>query len=124
MRRLSYSILCAALVILTAASISSCNKDKTPMALPDQCADTISFVGIIEPMIQANCSTSGCHDAAASAAGFNLEGHGNISANGSAILSVIRHEAGVVPMPYFQPKMNDSIIHQFDCWVIQGKLNN
>ncbi len=75
-------------------------------------------------MIQQNCSTSGCHNAASAASGYDLEGHGNISTNANAILSVIRHESGVVAMPYFQPKLNDSIIDQFDCWMIQGKLNN
>lgn len=124
MRRLSSFILSSAVVLLTVASISSCNKDQTPLAVPDQCADTISFVGIVEPMIQANCSTSGCHNAATSSAGYNLEGHGNISANGIAILNVIRHESGFAPMPFGQAKLNDSIINQFDCWVIQGKLNN
>jgi hypothetical protein len=124
MKRLHSYILSAAAITMTVITVSSCNKDQTSIAVPQQCADTISFSGIVEPMIQANCATSGCHGAASSAAGYNLEGHLNISANANAILNVIRHESGVVAMPYFQPKMNDSIIEQFNCWVFQGKMNN
>lgn len=124
MKGLSYFLLSATVGVFMVVSISSCEKDKTSVATPDQCPDTISFSGIVEPIIQANCSTSGCHDAGTSASGYNLEGHGNISANANDILNVIRHESGVTPMPYFQPKLNDSIIEQFDCWVVQGKLNN
>lgn len=124
MKKLSYFTLSAVLLLFIFASVSSCDKDKTPIIVPSECADTISFVGIIEPMIQLNCSTSGCHAASSSAGGYNLEGHGNISANGEVILSVIRHEAGFVPMPFYQSQLNDSIIQQFNCWVAQGKLNN
>ena len=109
---------------LSVVSVSSCDKDKTALPIPKVCPDTISFAGIVEPMIQANCSTSGCHDAVTAAAGYNLEGHGNISTNASAILNVIRHIPTVVAMPYGQPKLNDSIIEQFNCWLEQGKLNN
>lgn len=124
MKRLSYFLLSATVLVVMVASVASCNKDKTALPVPDQCPDTISFASVVEPMIQANCSTSGCHDAGTASQGYNLEGHGNISANANDILNVIRHESGVVAMPYFQPKLSDTIIQQFDCWVVQGKLNN
>ena len=108
----------------TVAIISSCDKDKTQPPVPVVCPDPISFSATIEPMIQANCSTSGCHDAISAAQGYNLEGHVNISANAQAILDVINHEIGVTAMPYFQPKLSDTIIQQFDCWVFQGALDN
>lgn len=122
MKGISYFILSTAALLFTFVSIASCNKDKTSIPVPEdprQCPDTISFSGIIEPMIQQNCSTSGCHDATSAASGYDLEGYGNISTNANAILSVIRHESGVVAMPYAQPKLNDSIIDQFDCWMIK-----
>lgn len=124
MKKLSYFLAAIFVVSTMMASVSSCDKDKTPIAVPNECADTVSFVQKIEPMIQMNCSTTGCHDATSSASGYNLEGHGNISANGTAILNVIRHEAGFTPMPLGQSQLNDSLISQFNCWVAQGKLNN
>ena len=127
MRGARYFILSALTIFVIVATITSCEKDKTQLpepVTPEQCPDTISFSGIVEPIIQANCATSGCHNVFTAAAGYNLEGYGNISANANAILNVINHEPGPTPMPYNMPKLNDSIIGQFDCWVVQGKLNN
>ena len=124
MKGASYFFLSAIVLLITVATVPSCNKDKTAPQTPNECADTVSFSATIEPMIQANCATSGCHNAGSAAAGYNLEGHGNISSNANIILTVIRHESGVVPMPYFQPKLNDTIIKQVGCWINQGTLNN
>lgn len=127
MKGASYFVLSAVAMLLTAASISSCDKDQTepPVpVLPEQCPDTISFSGFVEPMIQQNCSTSGCHDAGTASASYNLEGHANISLHANDILNAINHTAPAVAMPYFQPKLNDSIIEKFECWNIQGTLNN
>ncbi len=110
-------------IFIIIGSVSSCNKDKTPIIVPGECEDTVSFVGKIQPMIELNCATSGCHDTG-SAGGYNLIGHGNISANANQILNVIRHESGVSPMPKNLPKLNDTLIEQFNCWMVQGKLNN
>lgn len=127
MKGASYFLLSAMALLITVATISSCDKDKTQLPVPvtpEECPDTISFAGFVVPMIESNCSTSGCHDAATASQGYNLVGHSNISANAQAILNVINHESGVVAMPYFQPKLSDSIIQQFDCWVLQGALDN
>lgn len=125
MKAINYSLIIGlALIVVTLSVTTSCNKDKTPVIVPTDCPDTISFAGIVEPMMEQNCSTSGCHDASTATAGYDLDGYSNISANASAILNVIRHEGGVTPMPYLQPKFNDSLIQQFNCWISQGKLNN
>lgn len=126
MKKSTYLILSTAVLFLALVTVSSCNKDKTEIAVvvPENCPDTISFATTVEPMIQANCSTSGCHDAASAAAGYNLIGHGNISTNANDILTAIKHENSGSPMPLGQPKLNDTIIQQFDCWIAQGTLNN
>ncbi len=107
-------------------SFQSCRKDKVPVIIadPGDCPDTISFATQVEPIMVANCSTSGCHDAASQANGYNLEGHANIATNANDILTVIKHEGGMTPMPYNAPKLADSLIQQFECWTAQGKLNN
>ncbi len=125
MKALNYSMITAfVLVALTFSLSTSCNKDKTPLPVASDCPDTIFFSAVVEPMIQQNCSTSGCHSASSAAGGYNLVGHGNVSANASIILDVIKHEGPVAPMPLGQPKLNDTIIQQFKCWIDQGKLNN
>lgn len=104
--------------------IYACNKDKTPatIELTEDCPEVISFSAKVEPIIQTNCSTSGCHDATASG-GYNLEGYANISSNSPIILSAIKHETST-PMPVGAPKLADSLIQQFSCWISQGTLNN
>ena len=80
MKGISYFLLSTLAIAFTAVSISSCNKDQVPVfvPVPGECEDTVSFSGIVGPMIEANCSTSGCHDAATQSSGYNLEGHLNI----------------------------------------------
>ena len=116
----------AALVLMaiTFSISTSCNKDKTPLPVAAECPDTIFFGATVEPMIQQNCATSGCHNVFTAAGGYDLEGHANISANAIDILNVIKHEGTGTPMPYLLPKLNDTIIQQFKCWIDQGKLNN
>lgn len=115
------------LAVISVVSILSCKKDKVPAVLPivaSECPDTISFSTQIEPVIVANCSVSGCHDNFSQASQLSLDGHGNISANASDILTVIRHEGGLPPMPQGGNKLADSLIQQFKCWKDQGALNN
>lgn len=115
----------AALIAVALGTSVSCKKDKVPVIdVVLECEDTISFATQIEPIIVSNCSVSGCHNAASSANGYNLEGHGNISSNADVILTVIRHEGGLSPMPQGGNKLADSLIQQFKCWRDQGKLNN
>jgi mono/diheme cytochrome c family protein len=124
MKKSIYFIVGASFIAIALITTPSCNKDKVGEPVPNECADTVSFAATIEPLIQQSCATSGCHNAATSASGYNLEGHANISTNAQIILTVIRHESGVVPMPYFQPKLSDSIIKQVGCWINQGALDN
>jgi len=111
-------MLLAAMVVLL--SVLACKKDKTP---PAECVDAISFAVDVEPLIVANCSTSGCHDASA-AGGYDLTSYVGIAANAPRILNVINHDAGFVPMPQGGDKLADSLIQKVDCWIRQGKLDN
>ena len=98
----------------------SCTKDKAP--LPG-CPQEISFSNDVLPLIQQNCSTSGCHDASASG-GYVLTNYSQISTNAEMILSAIDHETGVTGMPLGSPKLSDSLINNFRCWVRQGAYDN
>ncbi|MFK7787733.1 MAG: hypothetical protein AB8B56_21610 [Crocinitomicaceae bacterium] len=123
MKKSAYFLVGASLLAIALITTPSCNKDQVAEPIPLECPDTISFATTVEPLIQQNCSTSGCHDASA-AGGYNLEGHGNISTNANAILTAIRHENSGLPMPLGQPKLSDTIIQQVDCWIKQGALDN
>jgi hypothetical protein len=122
MRRLITLNIAALLVVI---SMQSCTKaNVSQYAVPGTCSDTISFAAKVEPLIMANCATSGCHDAATQQSGYNLTTHSNIAANAPIILSVMRWESGATPMPYQLPQLPDSLIQQFSCWMDQGKLDN
>lgn len=105
--------------------VSSCTKEKVPNAVPvSECTDTIHFQATILPLIITNCSTSGCHDASNGAGGYTLEDHTSISMNADIILTSIRHEGSIQPMPQGLPKLSDADISHFSCWMQQGMLNN
>ena len=111
------------LLLLTIVIITtSCSKDKTKFAAAD-CPDPISFMDDVKPIIDLNCATSGCHDANTSTP-YAFTQYSTIAANANLILSVIRHEAGVTPMPLGGNQLADSLIQKINCWVIQGKLDN
>ena len=108
-------IFCGVLVFL------ACKKDQVPVTA---CADNVSFSAEIAPLINQNCSTSGCHDAATAASGYDLSNHLSIKANADIILSVMNHSSGVSPMPQGQSKLADSLIAKFECWKANGSLDN
>ena len=106
-----------------------CTKDKVSVKKlgtlsATDCTDSISFSAKILPLMQQNCSTTGCHDAGSAASGYVLTSHASISDNADIIYRSISHSAGVQPMPQGADKLNDSLIKNFGCWVLQGKLNN
>lgn len=120
----TYGLLFFGVFLSTVVFMSSgCAKDKTQSPMLEICPDTISFATQVEPIIINNCSVTGCHDVTASG-GYDLQGYSSISVNANDILSAIYHNPGPVPMPYFQSKLNDTLIQQCDCWTVQGKLNN
>lgn len=106
--------------LLVLVGVLACKKDQTP---PAECVDVVSFAADVAPIIEVNCSTSGCHDATASG-GINLLSYVGVEANATRILNVISHDAGFVPMPLGGDKLADSLIQKVDCWIRQGKMNN
>ena len=100
----------------------SCTKDKTPIEVKE-CPEVISFATQIKPVIELNCSTSGCHDASGSG-GYVFLTYNDILLHADNILKAIRHDSGTNPMPLGADKLPDSIAQQMNCWITQGKLNN
>ncbi len=119
---MKYQHLIYAFAIIMATSVVySCKKDRVPTAIVDPtCTDTISFAAKILPMIEANCIS--CHGTGNST-GYTLTDYSTISSNADAILNSIQPNSSNL-MPQGAPVLNDSLIQQFSCWKIQGKLNN
>ena len=119
-------LVIAGFVALGAVYFSSCSKDKVSVGpvVDPECPDTISFANTIEPLIDQNCATSGCHGGGSAAGGYNLEGYSNVNIFAQQMLSTMRHEQGFTAMPFSAPQLPDSLIKKFGCWIKQGKLNN
>ncbi len=110
--------------VITGISLLSCSKDKVPVAVSaENCPDTISYETQIRPLVEQNCSTSGCHDASASG-GYTLTSYEQISNNAEVMLQTMNHDSGVKPMPDGGSKLQDSLIQQMRCWIAQGKNMN
>ena len=113
-------LLCLLIVVLC-----SCKKDKVSIADQTQnndCPNIVSYSQQIQPILNQSCATSYCHGGGSN--GYNLSNHTSVSDNALIILSVIKHEPGVLAMPLSSDKLPDSIINNFECWISQGMLNN
>lgn len=111
--------------IISVILFVACSKEQSPKyaILSDECPIEISFESQILPIFNNNCSTSECHDASAAQGGLILTNFSGIEANAEKCISAMKHEGGIA-MPIDSPKLADSIIKQFDCWIKQGKLDN
>lgn len=102
------------LLILCSFVLFGCKKDKAPEVI--NCDQDISFANQIQPMMDTYCVS--CHQSQAPI----LTNHSDVSANATAILNSIKGNTQLMPLN--GPKLNDSLIEQFNCWIQQGKLNN
>lgn len=106
-------------------TVISCRKDKVEEVIPveEECPEERSFSEDVLPILTTNCSTSGCHDANTQSSGYTFETYEQIDEHAVIILSAMKHETSS-PMPQDGPKLPDSTIQTFDCWIKQGKLDN
>lgn len=122
-------IIVSILIIILKLSLISCVKDKAPappiiteIVLDSVCPDTVFYQTEIKALIDQNCATSGCHDAATQTQGYDLSTYQNVSANAQIILESM-HGVTVQLMPLGNA-LPAASIQRFDCWIKQGKLEN
>lgn len=106
-------------------TVLSCRKDKIEEIIPveEECPEERSFSQDVLPILNNNCSTSGCHDAGSQSGGYVFETYEQVDQHAVIMSSAMKHETSS-PMPQGQPKLADSLIQTFDCWIKQGKLDN
>lgn len=125
-------LLPAAAMALTA--VLGCGDDSAGPggSLDYDSVDPIVFTQHVQPILQADCSVSGCHSGAAPPAGLSLESHDALAA-GSAFGSVVipghpershlyLHLSGQVPprMPFERDPLDDAVIRFFERWIAGG----
>lgn len=108
-------------------TLSACLKNKTSEFVevsPVTCVDTVFFQDeIMGEIMNVSCNTAGCHNAGTNAGGYVLENYSQVAGSAAVLAGVMNYTAGL-PMPQGSPKLADSLLQKFDCWIEQGKLDN
>lgn len=78
----------------------------------------------VDALIANNCR--GCHSGTSPSAGISLVSYDQVksSINTGRFLASIKHQSGVVAMPYRSTKMDDCSIRQIELWINSGMPNN
>jgi len=110
---------------------SSCTKDQAKPIVslaeedPIDCSTiSNSFSDDVLPIILNSCATTNCHSSIENAGGFTLESYTQILNSDVLILKTMKNEIGVIAMPYYSPKLNDSLVNIVECWINSGSLDD
>lgn len=100
--------------------IISCKKESVDTY---DCAGTApKYTTDIKSILDANCATSGCHNATTKASGHDYSSYSQAVAHSghSEFLGSIQHKSGFDPMPLGGNKLSDAQIKLISCWVQNG----
>lgn len=101
--------------------VASCKDDETP--------DTVDCTGLtptynndIKAILDASCTSSGCHNSVDLANNYDFSTYATASAisQGNRFLGAINHQSGFMPMPQNAPKLSNENIELLTCWVENG----
>lgn len=104
------------------SAIAACTKT-TDYAANAVCNGTSTYSGQTAAILNANCATGGCHNAATKKAGIDLSTYAAASdqfKNNKKNLISIHHGSGAEAMPQGSAKLSDANINLLDCWVKNG----
>ncbi len=119
-----FFLLLVAILSLATVSMTSCKKEKKTE--PSCQTENMSYKNDIKPILDKNCSTSGCHDADSGQGGIFLHNYSGLNANAEKVVLSIKHDESAKPMPYpvGKEKLSDCDINKVAAWVAQGKKDN
>jgi len=118
------------LFFIAAAFIYGCVNNKADSinpVNPGGCDTTnLTYSGNINPIIQQNCTLSGCHTNAAMAGGYSFETFAGLhmALQNDRLIGAINHQSGFVAMPQNSAKLSDCDIEKITQWVAIGAPNN
>tara|TARA_Y100001978_G_scaffold202228_1_gene222677 strand:+ start:1959 stop:2306 length:348 start_codon:yes stop_codon:yes gene_type:complete len=107
-------------VVVSISVLNSCLKDKVPNEFA-ACSDLVSFSQDIQPLVELNCL--GCHNEVVAANDVILTNHLRIANEANRMINSMQ-ASGMDLMPFGGPPLSDSLIQLFQCWILQGKLDN
>lgn len=102
-------------LVLLMAGVSSCTK-QTEF---DCTGTTPTYTADVKKLLDANCATSGCHNASSKAKGIDLSSYSAAKSESSKsrFLGSIQHSSGYDAMPQGGSKLSDANIKIIYCWV-------
>ncbi|KAA5534843.1 hypothetical protein F0919_09555 [Taibaiella lutea] len=118
------------LFFVTAAFIYGCTNNKADSVKPvtPVTCDTanLTFSGDINPIVQQNCTLSGCHTNATMAGGYSFETYSgfHMAIQNERLIGAINHQSGFIAMPQNSAKLSDCDIARITQWVAIGAPNN
>lgn len=85
---------------------------------------TAKYSQKVKTILATNCES--CHGAGLQSGGIRIDSYAAVKAlaDNGVLLKVIKHESGVVPMPYGLAKMSDCNISVIEEWVSNGALDD
>tara|TARA_B100000674_G_C37679334_1_gene840772 strand:- start:61 stop:408 length:348 start_codon:yes stop_codon:yes gene_type:complete len=107
-------------IVVSISVLNSCLKDKVPNEFA-ACSDLVSFSQDIQPLVELNCL--GCHNEVVAANDVILTNHLRIANEANRMINSMQ-ASGMDLMPFGGPPLSDSLIQLFQCWILQGKLDN
>lgn len=115
-------------IALNGIILSGCYTDNEEDLYPASTCNltTVTFATTIKPIIEANCISSGCHDAATASNGYDLTTYAGVklSVDNNKMLGVINHSSGFSAMPKNAAMLSQCNLDQIKKWVDDGALNN
>lgn len=87
--------------------------------------EVVSYQTHVLPLLEKHKCVA-CHETADPAGGITLEGYGRVTPyiEDGSLLSSIRYESGVEPMPRDYPRMPDCEVEMIAKWITAGYPNN
>jgi hypothetical protein len=114
-------------------NLSSCyydvDEELNPPLVSNVCDTTASkFAADIQPILNSNCATSGCHTTVAIAAGYIFDNYtdvkSTIDSDSARFVGSITHAANISPMPKGGGKLSDCNISKIKAWIASGAPDN
>jgi len=125
-------LLIILLTVLTFC-LSSCyydvDEELNPPLVSNVCDTTASKFGAdIQPILNSNCATTGCHTTVSIAGGYIFDNYtdtkSTIDNDSARFIGSILQETGFSPMPKGGSKLSDCNISKIKAWIASGAPNN
>ena len=101
--------------------LNQCSKDKAAAPNPCELNNVITYTNDIKPLLDANCATSGCHDAVTHQSGYDYSNYASAAEWMDPAICKINATCGSLMPP--TGKMADSLICRIEKWKEQNYPN-